>query len=170
MGDTKTRLEEIEARANAATPGPWESDGTVNEGAYGSGEDCSEGFQSYFVWSEKGRIVDTLNSDVAEVQEEFDEDGVHAWDHVGSQNTDFIAHAREDIPWLIARVKKLEARKSYDDGLEAAAKLIEENSIVDSDGRKILRPRTDGDIQAIHYAISIRAMMTSRAKEPADGR
>mgnify|MGYP003426248844 FL=1 len=99
----------IKARADKATSGPWESDATQNEGDYGSGPDCVSGFSSYEVIAEKGRICDTINSDVAMVCEEYDEDGCTAFDEVGQANMDFIAHARTDIPALLAA---LEASKS----------------------------------------------------------
>ena len=120
----------IKARADKATSGPWESDATQNEGDYGSGPDCVSGFSSYEVIAEKGRICDTINSDVAMVCEEYDEDGCTAFDEVGQANMDFIAHARTDIPALIsaleaseaayeARITALEAER---DALKAALK------------------------------------------------
>lgn len=38
-------------------------------------------------------IVDTLNSEVAVIEEDSDEDGVHRWDEQGRQDTEFIAKA-----------------------------------------------------------------------------
>ena len=101
----------IKARADKATSGPWESDATQNEGDYGSGPDCVSGFSSYEVIAEKGRICDTINSDVAMVCEEYDEDGCTAFDEVGQANMDFIAHARTDIPALIAALEATEAAR-----------------------------------------------------------
>ena len=101
----------IKARADKATSGPWESDATQNEGDYGSGPDCVSGFSSYEVIAEKGRICDTINSDVAMVCEEYDEDGCTAFDEVGQANMDFIAHARTDIPALIAALEASESAR-----------------------------------------------------------
>jgi hypothetical protein len=63
-------LDEIEARANAATPGPWK---------YCAGSGAIEGVNTLIV---RG-----------------------AWPNSGP----FIAHARTDVPALIARVRELEA-------------------------------------------------------------
>lgn len=108
---TYEQLDEIKTRASKATAGPWESDATQNEGDYGSGPDCVSGFSSYEVIAEKGRICDTINSDVAMVCEEYDEDGCTAFDEVGQANMDFIAHARTDIPALIAALEASEAAR-----------------------------------------------------------
>ena len=43
-------------------------------------------------------IFDTLNSSIAEIHEEADEDVVYRWDEVGRRNIAFAAHARTDIP------------------------------------------------------------------------
>lgn len=101
----QTRLEAIKARAAKATKGPWMSDTTMNEGDYGGGEDIGSGFYSYEVISDAGTICDTINSDVATVQVEYDEDRTIAWDEVGKANMGFIAHARQDIPDLIAALE-----------------------------------------------------------------
>ena len=70
-----TRLEEIEARANAATAGPWsETDDYIQK-----------------VEPPWSASHDAIAHDVMR-----DEDRI------------FIAHARSDIPWLLARIKALE--------------------------------------------------------------
>ena len=79
---TETELDAIEARANAATPGPWEIfnddlDGHIIAGRYSiCGGERHEGY-------------------------------VHADD----LNIIFIAHARTDVPRLIAEVRQLIAEK-----------------------------------------------------------
>jgi hypothetical protein len=75
-------LDAIEARANAATPGPWTQEGNL------VGEQGNEGQDLFHVLStvRNGRV---------------------AWDEV-APNAAFIAHAREDIPALVARVRELE--------------------------------------------------------------
>jgi hypothetical protein len=72
---TAERLAEIEARANAATPGPWHAEhrGVMAEGV---------------------EIVDDC--------------AVAGWD-VYPENQAFIAHARADVPDLVAEVRRLTA-------------------------------------------------------------
>jgi hypothetical protein len=75
-------LDAIEARANAATPGPWK----VNKrGHIGGGE--------------FGTDPVVING---EGIEPFFELGAS-----GPDNSSFIAHARQDIPALIAEVRRL---------------------------------------------------------------
>lgn len=79
------------------TPGPWSVDTTRNLGEYGNnGPDTRSRFDSYVVFDDKGRaLFDSLNSDAAEVQEEYGEDDVHAWDAVGKANLTLAAAAPE---------------------------------------------------------------------------
>ncbi len=77
-----SRIAEIEARCAAATLGPWDWSG-------GHTEDPRVGFAVH---------------------------GHVSWDQFGMPDgsykmvdADFIAHARDDVPWLIARVRALEA-------------------------------------------------------------
>lgn len=117
MSDTdilnQEQVAEIEARANAATEGPWESD---NE------QDSEHRFQYYMVLDAESRtIFDTLNSSIGEIHEEADEDGVYRWDEVARRNIAFAAHARADIPALCrtlraawARVVELENERETD--------------------------------------------------------
>jgi len=80
--DDKQHIDDIEARANAATKGPWEAERTA-------------AFHR-FVSSDKiyGRVICyTSVKDVDEVDED---------------NITFIAASRADIPWLIAYARKLE--------------------------------------------------------------
>lgn len=78
---TEEQLKEIEARANAATPGPWKVEWDYN------GLRVSEG----------------------ESKEDY-------WDTFANDDVDlpFMSHAREDIPKLLAEVRRLRAqRKVY---------------------------------------------------------
>lgn len=87
-------------KAEKATQGEWWSDSCGNEGAYGSGEDCVEGFTSYAVYDENNQILlDTLNSTSACIQEEYDGECHIAWDEVGQRNTEFIAAANPKPCW-----------------------------------------------------------------------
>ena len=87
---TEERLAEIEARANAATPGPWQIGVSIDR-TYGS-------------WP-VFRLLDMVGPTAAEEKA----DAV------------FIENARSDIPWLIARVRELEAQAALDADVRAAA-------------------------------------------------
>ena len=76
------RLEEIEGREKEARPGPW--------------------------YNDKGKIRTPGGPIVANV-------GPVSWQglkgyqpEIVMNTSDFIAHAREDVPWLIAKVRELE--------------------------------------------------------------
>lgn len=74
---SSTRLDEIQARANAATPGPWECMGETVFGTYSYIRKC----KSHWPITETARNKDH------------------------EKNGMFIAHAREDIPWLISELR-----------------------------------------------------------------
>lgn len=101
-------VEELERLAKAATPGPWDTDTEQNEGSYGMGEDVSEGFDSYGVYAGDKKVVDTLNSDLAEVEVDgdCDENGPRswAWDEQGRRNAEFIAAANPQA--ILALIKE----------------------------------------------------------------
>lgn len=110
-------LAELRAIAEKASPGPWSCDSERSEGSYGHGDDVREGFDAYVVYSASSErfgkalaICDTLNSDVAEVHEEFDEDGFRAWDEVGRRNMEFIAAF--DPPTVLALLARIEELKT----------------------------------------------------------
>lgn len=91
--NNSTKHTELRKLAEAATPGPWEQDCSVkSEGTYGSGEDAGEGYDTYEVFQTLTgkRLFDFLNSEVAEVQEEYDEDGKTAWDAAAKADAAFI--------------------------------------------------------------------------------
>lgn len=77
------RLDQIEARANAATEGPWE--------AYRP----NPAYRIYEICSTTPQGLDETLAEVA---------GYNA-----SDDADFIAHARTDVPWLIEQVRKRDA-------------------------------------------------------------
>lgn len=92
-------LDTIEARANAATEGPWEWDGWVDpDGTEFWQLRSADGDVLYPVW---------LNTSQATLD-------------VSAEDRDFIAHARTDVPALIAEVKRLrglnDARQASDIG------------------------------------------------------
>ncbi|MFB7548541.1 hypothetical protein [Streptomyces sp. NPDC056154] len=84
MPEQTTRLAEIEARAAAATPGPWQNDqAEIHQG-----------------------MPDAPDIWVAWIGEALDIDDQPQ----SNNNAAFIAHAREDIPYLLDRVAELEAK------------------------------------------------------------
>jgi hypothetical protein len=91
-----SRLDEIQARADAATPGPWEAD-TVQRG------DC-------VVWGPNGAFIANHQAEPHWLPAPNGAKRAAAFD-VDKRDCEFIAHAREDVPWLIERVRELEAQK-----------------------------------------------------------
>ena len=69
------RLQEIRARLDAATPGPWRTEGP-----------CMSGDGTYGVWSEADPGEPTIAYRMAEA------------------DADFIAHSRDDVAWLMREV------------------------------------------------------------------
>jgi hypothetical protein len=104
------RLEEIEARASAATPGPWRQ-----------GDWSGRCHQSHYPHP---------GPPECRYEYELRQDGSWA-SHVARENpitligghdngpwldpadAAFIAHSREDVPWLIAEVKRLRGAVNY---------------------------------------------------------
>ena len=90
----ESQLKAIEERANKASNAPW----IVEAGDY-SGANWMIGATSVFLggsaWDDKSYYITTQN--------------VHASELEGDAKTDaeFIAHAREDVPALIAEVRAL---------------------------------------------------------------
>jgi len=80
------RLQEIKERAEKATKGPWSCNTTmVGDVVYVDNQSKSKLSMFIFRW-------------------------IHPF-HRGA-DVEFIAHAREDIPWLIAKLEKLEKENS----------------------------------------------------------
>lgn len=79
---TEQELEKIEARANAATPGPW-----------GTGT----GYEQ----SKRGNYVHDGHRIVCAEQDETD-------CVLATEDAEFIAHARADVPALVAEVRRLQ--------------------------------------------------------------
>lgn len=101
-------LEAIEARANAATEGPWQAE---------IGEDIEvNAGTARTVWNEKGDVGTPARSwrssdrilEVSDAEWELPEDDYA----VIAANAEFIAHAREDIPALVAEIRALRSRLS----------------------------------------------------------
>lgn len=99
MADRETdRLAEIKARAEKATPGPWE-DGPP---AWYRGRTNPEHGKRPITAGAEGTLANVY----------------------GAGNAAFVAHAREDIPYLLARIAALEAER--DDLKDLARKGLSE--------------------------------------------
>lgn len=113
----------MKAAAEKATPGEWWADEVKNEGCYGSGDDCVEGFTSYAIYGSDGQtLFDSLNSDAACICEEYDGEGHVAWDETAQRNAEFIALANPAN--ILALVKALEKAQQRNAELEAQNEYI----------------------------------------------
>ena len=93
------RLDEIEARATAATEGPWKVK------PYGGRREESDDEIDSFVGPSEATIVEQLGCDCCDVGLE-----------VSSTDAEFIAHARQDVPALVAALRavlEVHAEMSY---------------------------------------------------------
>lgn len=105
---TEERLAEIRERAEAASPGPWERG--LNEWAV----------QISSVFWGDGRLLAEMN-----ILNEADMVDPVAYER-SEPNAEFIAHAREDVPWLLAEVVRLMAER---EAREAALTRIRDNAV-----------------------------------------
>ncbi|HBR4379840.1 TPA: ead/Ea22-like family protein [Klebsiella pneumoniae] len=107
MTDITELAQRMKAAAGKATQGEWWADEVKNEGCYGSGDDCVEGFTSYAIYGSDGQtLFDSLNSDAACISEEYDGEGHVAWDETAQRNAEFIALANPAN--ILALVEALE--------------------------------------------------------------
>ncbi|HBT3847221.1 TPA: ead/Ea22-like family protein [Klebsiella pneumoniae] len=124
MTDITELAQRMKAAAEKATPGEWWADEVKNEGCYGSGDDCVEGFTSYAIYGSDGQtLFDSLNSDAACICEEYDGEGHVAWDETAQRNAEFIALANPAN--ILALVEALEYYKSRE---ERVTSLVRANS------------------------------------------
>lgn len=106
----KERLDEIEARARIATRGPW----AASKSKWGDSQ--------WGLRDGEGGVVGEVLPHIASVIRDDAHDGDHDWDiyarredlqdyqvthHEGIANALFIAHARQDVPDLVAEVRRL---------------------------------------------------------------
>lgn len=112
MTDITELAQRMKAAAEKATPGEWWADEVKNEGCYGSGDDCVEGFTSYAIYGSDGQtLFDSLNSDAACICEEYDGEGHVAWDETAQRNAEFIALANPaNILALVEELEKAQQR------------------------------------------------------------
>lgn len=89
--DVTKRIAEIDQRANAATPGPWKVDPRLADARHVRADGPRD---------LAGVLVKVLVADVV-----FDEQG----DPEGEADAEFIAACREDVPWLIERLREARA-------------------------------------------------------------
>ncbi|HHG1600158.1 TPA: ead/Ea22-like family protein [Klebsiella pneumoniae] len=116
MTDITELAQRMKAAAEKATPGEWWADEVKNEGCYGSGDDCVEGFTSYAIYGSDGQtLFDSLNSDAACISEEYDGEGHVAWDETAQRNAEFIALANPAN--ILALVEALEKAQQVDEEL-----------------------------------------------------
>lgn len=109
IDETAARLGELLAKA---TKGVWEIDTIKNEGSYGNGPDCVEGFESYKIIAGSGNsLLDSLNSETAEVHEDGPGElgEYHAWDDVALHNFELIAAMKNALPALLSERKAMKA-------------------------------------------------------------
>lgn len=121
--DITELAQRMKAAAGKATQGEWWADEVKNEGCYGSGDDCVEGFTSYAIYGSDGQtLFDSLNSDAACICEEYDGEGHVAWDETAQSNAEFIALANPNN--VIALVEALEKEQQRNAELEAQNEYI----------------------------------------------
>ena len=110
--DITELAQRMKAAAGKATQGEWWADEVKNEGCYGSGDYCVEGFTSYAIYGSDGQtLFDSLNSDAACISEEYDGEGHVAWDEMAQRNAEFIALANPAN--VLALVEALEKAQQY---------------------------------------------------------
>lgn len=142
--DITELAQRMKAAAEKATPGEWWADEVKNEGCYGSGDDCVEGFTSYAIYGSDGQtLFDSLNSDAACICEEYDGEGHVAWDETAQRNAEFIALANPaNILALVEALEKAQAKNALvAGGIEATAKLHER--IAELESRAVTVKLTD---------------------------
>lgn len=138
MTDITELAQRMKAAAGKATQGEWWADEVKNEGCYGSGDDCVEGFTSYAIYGSDGQtLFDSLNSDAACISEEYDGEGHVAWDETAQRNAEFIALANPAN--VLALVEALEKAQQVDEEL---CKLL-------PPGVEYMDPPDGGDVEPI---------------------
>ncbi|HDZ9450806.1 TPA: ead/Ea22-like family protein, partial [Klebsiella pneumoniae] len=144
--DITELAQRMKAAAEKATPGEWWADEVKNEGCYGSGDDCVEGFTSYAIYGSDGQtLFDSLNSDAACISEEYDGEGHVAWDETAQRNAEFIALANPaNILALVEALEKAQAQSSK--WLEAYHKAVSigaryEEHIAELESRTVKLPK-----------------------------
>lgn len=99
-------LDAIEARANAATPGPWKPTGHSHPT---HGCRCLSCHQPVTVWQPGGLFCDDVGEAPAGSLSEDEGDRCDQFGYRWADAT-FVEHAREDMLALIAEVRRLRAQ------------------------------------------------------------
>lgn len=138
-----TRIAEIQARVDAATLGPWYVVGPP--------------------WNEGAPWINAVDEDphngsfICDFVDLREENGPR--ESISSEeDADFIAHAREDVPFLLALLASRACAEPTEDTLAEALQRI-----VDLDGHPTVPPPDYGDFA---IAIARNALAASRGKEP----
>lgn len=159
--DITELAQRMKAAAEKATPGEWWADEVKNEGCYGSGDDCVEGFTSYAIYGSDGQtLFDSLNSDSACICEEYDGEGHVAWDETAQRNAEFIALANPaNILALVEALEKAQETIAFQQGeIKALLSSLESRTVtVNLASRRLPSDYVDGefgndDLAAIHNA------------------
>lgn len=146
---TPDELDAIEARAAAATPGPWAAEDERH--GKGSCSCCGEVLYAWNIVAPSREVVVSAMDDVTP--------GVH-----GDADATFIAHARADVPALITALREAWAEAAR---LRAALALQAES--VENAGAAIARVRALCD-EAERWALSSPSVSTSRIRAVLDGK
>ena len=129
MTDITELAQRMKAAAEKATPGEWWADEVKNEGCYGSGDDCVEGFISYAIYRSDGQtLFDSLNSDAACICEEYDGEGHVAWDETAQRNAEFITLANPVN--VLALVEALEDAQQRITQLESRTVTVKQGEVL----------------------------------------
>ncbi|EPR3212936.1 ead/Ea22-like family protein [Klebsiella pneumoniae] len=151
MTDITELAQRMKAAAEKATQGEWWADEVKNEGCYGSGDDCVEGFTSYAIYDSDGQtIFDSLNSDAACISEEYDGEGHVAWDETAQRNAEFIAMANPaNVLALVEALENAQAKNALvAGGIEAVAKLHERIAELEDAEQKLCAANVTLDARA----------------------
>jgi hypothetical protein len=137
LPEDAVRLAEIEARTNAATPGPWEAgdvwlmagvvwDADHSRVGVKAGTHCAHCHLGAPVWSGRANINGTvmpahrhrspepyaLEHHISSADGGGTVAGNYDYEDGGilrREDAEFVAHARADVPWLLHKVHTLEA-------------------------------------------------------------
>ena len=145
--DITELAQRMKAAAEKATPGEWWADEVKNEGCYGSGDDCVEGFTSYAIYGSDGQtLFDSLNSDAACISEEYDGEGHVAWDETAQRNAEFIALANPaNVSALVEALEKAQQRiasqREYYEGViaDGGKRIAELDAVLEREREKSRR-------------------------------
>jgi hypothetical protein len=151
-------LDEIEARVNAATPGPW----TYDEGCgYVEVPPCGV-IEFKPGWERSVHFLARVHNDYVEGEDGLGFDGA------------FIASARTDVPALIARVRELEAEcertrifgsRKFAELRAADVEQMRGYGLSYEGVRKVLREHDDGEISFGKLMDLIRAAARAMAED-----